>query len=186
MNIRYRFRNKKFFRIVIGIAILAVVVFVVSRVFTQTPSPTSEVAAFSTQTQDVNREFSFPIKESEDVEVSRIKIVAEKIETLDEIVVKGQKAKAVSGRMFFIVYLKIVNDFNKSVEINTRDYFRLAIEGRDSELLAPDIHNDPVEVQAISTKYTRIGFPVNTSDKSFTLQVGEINGDKEKIEIKLN
>ena len=69
--------------------------------------------------------------------------------------------------------------------MNTRDYVRLTVNN-GSEWLAPDIHNDPVEIQAISTKYTRIGFPISDTDKKLKLQIGEINGDKEIVDLKLS
>jgi hypothetical protein len=72
---------------------------------------------------------------------------------------------------------------DKGIEINSRDYVRLIVDGNTKEMLAPEIHNDPVEAQAISTKYTRVGFPINTSDKNLVLQVGEINGPKQTIKL---
>lgn len=69
--------------------------------------------------------------------------------------------------------------------MNTRDYVRLIIDGNQEEKLAPDIHNDPVEIQAISTKQTRLGFAIDDNDKSLALQVGEIDGEKEVIELNL-
>lgn len=133
---------------------------------------------------DVNKEFEFPV--SKDANAKKIKFVIEKAQLQDEIVVKGQKARAVSGRTFLTLDVKIVNDMDKALTMNTRDYVRLSVNKNDSELLAPDIHNDPVEVQAISTKYTRLGFPVNVEDHDFVLQVGEIAGDKQKIELPFN
>lgn len=136
--------------------------------------------------QDLNREFTFPLKDDKGKEVSKIKFVVERAELRDEIIVKGQRATAVKGRTFLIITLKITNEHNQPIEIDTRDYIRLSVNGNESELLAPDIHNDPVEVQAISTKYTRVGFPINDSDRNLVLLVGEINGEKQKIALELN
>lgn len=134
---------------------------------------------------DINREFNFPLKDSQGNEVSNIKYVIKSADLFDEIVVKGQKAKAVKGRTFLILSVKVSNEYNQAIEISTRDYVRLIRNGNEEEKLAPDIHNDPVEVQAISTKSTRIGFPINDSDKDLKLQVGEITSDKEIIELNL-
>ncbi len=179
-------KKRKIIRIGIAVLLVIVVLFLGSKLLTRQGDTqgASTGIAFEKKSQNVNREFTFPIK-SNDVEVSKIKFSIEKAETLDEIVVKGQKAKAVAGRMFLIINIKIVNDYNKSIEINTKDYLRLIVNKNEGEFLAPDIHNDPVEVQAISTKYSRVGFPVNTSDNDFTLQIGEIKGDKQKVELKL-
>jgi len=136
-----------------------------------------------TETLEINREFSFPLKNSEGEEVNQIKYIVENAELREEIIVQGQRATAVKGRIFLILNLKITNEYQQAIEINTRDYLRLSVGGRESELLAPDIHNDPVEIQAISTKYTRLGFPINEADKYLTLFVGEINGEKQKIDM---
>lgn len=136
------------------------------------------------KTQKLNKSFTFPLKDDTGKTLSPLKFTLEDIELRTEIIVKGQKAEAVSGRAFLIVNLKIANDYDKSVQINARDYFRLSVNNSD-EKLAPEIHNDPVEVQAISTKYTRIGFPINITDKNLTLYVGEITGKKDTIKLNL-
>jgi len=136
--------------------------------------------------QEINKEFTFPLKNDKGEEISKIKYVIESADLRDEIIVKGQRATAVKGRTFLIIALKITNEHNQAIQINSKDYIRLILNGNEGELLAPDIHNDPVEVQAISTKYTRVGFPINDSDKNLTLFVGEINGEKQKIPLELN
>ena len=146
---------------------------------------TDIVIAPAKATQSLDKEFSFPLKNDKSEEVSRIKYIIENVEKRDEIVVKGQRARSVKGRTFLIFNLKIVNDFNQVIQIQTRDYVRLSVNGDKNQWLAPDIHNDPVDIQAISTKLTRIGFAINDSDKNIVLRVGEINGEKEEIEIKI-
>lgn len=132
----------------------------------------------------LSKDFSFPLKNDKGEEIGKIKYTLENAELRDEIVVKGQKAVAVKGRIFLIVNLKIVNDSSQGIQINTRDYVRLSMNNNEKELLAPDIHNDPVEVQAISTKPTRLGFSINESDKNLKLHIGEIKGDKTTVDIK--
>lgn len=134
--------------------------------------------------QVLNKQFTFPLKDASGKEVSRLQFVLQNVEIKDEIIVKGKRATSVAGRTFLVANIKITNDYTRSVEINVRDYVRLAV-GKSNEKLAPDIHNDPVEVQALSTKYTRVGFPVDEKEKTFTLQIGEITGKKELIALKL-
>lgn len=141
--------------------------------------------ANAVSTTEVDREFRFPIKDGEGNEVSQFILAIDKAELRDQIIVQGKRATSVEGRTFLIVDLEIKNDYTQTIEIDTSDYFRLTMNGNEDMKLAPDIHNDPVEVQAISTKLTRVGFPVNDTDNSFVLHVGEINGDKERIELNL-
>ena len=128
--------------------------------------------------QALNKEYAFPLKDEKGKQVSQVKYVIENAELQDSIIVKGQRAQAVKGRTFLILNLKIVNDHTQGIEINTKDYIRLSVNG-SKEWIAPEVHNDPVLVQAISTKLTRLGFPVNDSDKDLILQVGEIKGEKQ-------
>lgn len=88
-----------------------------------------------------------------------------------------------------ILNVKLVNNYTKPVQISARDYVRLTVNKNTSEQLAPDIHNDPVDSQASSTKPTRVGFFINESDKDLTLSVGQYVGDgsgkKETIKLSL-
>lgn len=133
-------------------------------------------------TYEIQREFIFPLKDAKGETVSNIKYKILNSELQDQIISKGKKYTTVKGRTILILNLKITNEFDKAIEINTRDYVRLSV-GMSEEWLAADIHNDPVAIQPISTKYTRLGFPINDDNKNLRLQVGEINESKEIIEI---
>jgi len=136
-------------------------------------------------TQVINREFLLPLTDDGGNEVDKIKYIIEKAEIRDEILWQGQTARAVKGRTFLILTLKIVNNYSEGVTINTKDYIRLSVNGNEDEWFAADSHNDPVEVQAISTEPVILGFAINESDKDLVIRVGEVGGEKEKIELKL-
>lgn len=151
-----------------------------------TNSSEKPLAPVALKTQEINKEFKFPIKDASGKELSKMKYEIQKATIQNEILVKGQRARAVEGRIFLILDIKITNTYDQGLQINSRDYVRLIVNGNTDELIAADIHNDPVEAQAISTKTTRIGFPINENDKNLEIQVGEINGKKETIEITVN
>jgi hypothetical protein len=191
---QYTFRNfKKYFKksyiFPLGLAVVAIagVYLIISSLTNTSPSVLSESdqrvsIKKAKANQLINKEFLFPLKNDKGAEVSRIKYFLQDAQLQDEIVVKGQRATAVKGRTFLIVYIKITNDYSKDISLKTRDYVRLIVNN-NSEKIAPDIHNDPVEIQAISTKYTRLGFPINDTDKNLILQIGEISGNKQNIKL---
>ncbi len=135
-------------------------------------------------TTAINREFSFPLTDDKGETVGQIKYIIESAELRDEIVIKGKKAYAVDGKVFLVLNLKIVNESNKNIAMATKDYTRLIVNSNEAEPLSPSIHNDPVTVDAISVKPTRIGFSVNKEDKDLKIKVGEIQGEKTTIDIK--
>lgn len=150
------------------------------------PSASARIAVDTPKAQEtLNKDFTFPLKDASGKDVSKIKYTIQNAELRDEIIVQGRPAYAIEGKTFLILTIKITNNFDQAVNINARDYVRLTINGKDKELVAADIHNDPVSVQPISTKTTRIGFPINDTDKNLVLYVGEIKGDKTKIPLKL-
>src|SRR3990167_4963348 len=132
--------------------------------------------------QDLNKLYNFPLRDSSWKEVSKLQYLITDAEIRDEIIVKGQRNKTFKGRTFLILNMKITNSYDKAVSINSRDYVRLTVND-SSEKLASSVHNDPVEVDPISTKYTRLGFAINESDKNLTLQIGEIKGKKDTVKL---
>lgn len=185
-------RNKIIRIILILIIVLGGILYLTARanVFTgqktlssiQTNSGQKTKIAQPLSVQAINREFNFPIKDNKGATAGTLKYIIEKAETRDEIIVKGQKATAIEGRTFLIVTLKITNEGNKRIEVNSRDFVRLSVNNKP-EWLAPDVHNDPVEIQPISTKYSRLGFPINEGDNNLKIQVGEITGEKTVLDL---
>lgn len=135
-------------------------------------------------TQQLNNEFKFPLKDAQGKTVAQISYLVETANLQDAFIYQGKLAKAVKGRTFLIFDLKITNPYTKTIEINAKDYLRVRANGKE-EQLAPEIHNDPIQIQANSTKYTRIGLPINDTDKDLTLLIGELTGKKESIKITL-
>jgi hypothetical protein len=170
--------------LIVGLAFLTKAIF--QKISSSTISDNRVNVSDAKKSKLVNKDFTFPLKNDKGEEVGKIKYFIESVELRDEIIVKGQRATSVKGRTFLIVNLKLSNEFDKSVDINTKDYIRLSVNNNDQEWLAPDIHNDPVNVQAISTKFTRVGFPINDTDKNLKLRIGEVKGDKTVVDIKFN
>ena len=192
-------RVKKFFKnspllpfIVVIVVVFGIAIFAISNVInksttnaTQSIASDKQIAVNKPQAQEtLNKSFKFPLRNAAGKVVSNLEYDIQSAELRNQIIVKGQQATAVQGRTFLILNLKITNNYDKSVSLNTRDYVRLIVDN-STERLAADIHNDPVEVQAISTKYTRLGFPIDTNVKSLSLQIGEIEGKKETIKLNL-
>ncbi|MCL5970805.1 MAG: hypothetical protein M1450_04890 [Patescibacteria group bacterium] len=178
-------------KILLPFAIILLVVISVSFWIGRATSPSQAKASDSRESlpvenkkQTINKTLSFPIKDAKGNEITKLRYIIESAATQNEIILKGQKASAVKGRTFLIINVKLVNDSDKQIIANSRDYVRLII-GNQKDLLAPDIHNDPVQIQAISSKFTRVGFPINETDKDLKLQLGEINGKKEMIKLNL-
>ncbi len=180
--------NDKFIPFLIVFFIAIIGFFVVRGFLTPSSSTVAADQSVSVEkpnaTMTINKVMYFPLKDDQGNDVSKLKYEILSAELRKQIIVKGQKATAVDGRTFLIVNLKINNEYEKPIQLRTRDYVRLIVNG-SKEKLAPEIHNDPVEVQAISTKYTRLGFPINDKDQNLVLQIGEVGGKKEEIKLNL-
>lgn len=174
-----------------GVLIALVVVFLAGRYVAPnttlgnvTGSDPRTAAPTPVATQNLNKTFDFPLLDEKGKEVSKIKYVIESANLQDAFIYQGKTATAVKGRTFLIFNLKITNPYSKTIEINAKDYIRVKLNNSD-EQLAPEIHNDPVQIQADSTKYTRIGLPINDTDKNIVILVGELDGKKETIKLNL-
>src|SRR3989344_293657 len=187
-NSSRRFNFKKSFPVLLVLFSAAATMFVFAKLLGKTntidSAQASRITVAGAKSQAlINRDFIFPVKDAKGKKVTDIKFFLENVELRDEIIVQGKRATAIEGRSFMILTFKITTDYTRGLEINSRDYFRLVVNGVESDLLAPDIHNDPVIVQPVSTKYTRVGWPVYDTDSSHSLFVGEIEGEKTKVEL---
>jgi len=188
-----KINKKNILRVIVPIVIFVVIILVIFAVFggkhdsnVAGVSSTSSNVDSDVKTTQINKTFQFPLKDDKGVAQGKFTYEITSAELRHHIVVKGQNATSVSGRVFLIVNLKIVNTLSQGLKINSRDYIRVSVNGNDKEWFAPDIHNDPVDAQAISTTDTRVGMAINESDKNIRLQIGEISGKKQIIPVSFN
>ncbi len=186
---KFNKRSIKFiFPAVIGIVIIISIVSIV-RSFPDAQSrpvnDSKDVSQNALTTINLDRKFAFPLKDENGKEVGKFDYIIQTSQLQSQIIVKGQRATAIDGKVFLILNLKITNNLEQTIQLNTRDYLRFIVKSNENEQLAPDIHNDPVEVQAISTKYTRVGITIDEVDakKLIQLKVGEIGGEKQNIDL---
>lgn len=195
-NLKNKFKfdkkNLKFILpVVIGVIVLGGIISVVRSLPNAESRPVDDAALASPDavaTLNLNREFNFPLLDESGEEAGTFQYVVESAALQKQIVVQGQRASAIEGRIFLILNLKLTNSEEQTIQLNTRDYLRLITASKPEEQFAPDIHNDPVEVQAVSTKYTRVGIAIDEEDarKLIQLKVGEIGGEKQTIDLKFN
>ncbi len=171
--------------ILLAVVVLAVMA-LVKAFGTTSSSDTRMTVKAARAIQVLNKDMSVPIKDASGKEVTRAKFLFDNVELRDEIIINGQKAMTVKGKTFLILNVKITNDYDKAFDLNVRDFVRLSINGNDKEWLAADIHNDPVSVRPTSTKTTRLGFPINETDKNLILRLGEVDGDKQTVALNFN
>lgn len=183
-------KYKKYFYPALGVVIVLVLaIFIGKSMFANStknqPASTQPQVSDALAKEDLNITFNFPFKNDKGKELGKVRYTLDSADLRTQIYIKGTPANALKGKQFIIVYLKLKNDSRTGVKINTRDYIRLSVNNNKDEWLGPNIHNDPVEVQAQSTEKTRVGFIINSTDKALTLRIGEIDGKKEIIELKL-
>ena len=129
---------------------------------------------------ELNKEYSFPLKDSLGESIGNITYRLKEYEVTKEVAVGGRKATTTGERSYLFVRLEIINHFESAVKINTRNYIRLSVNNQES-WFAPEVNDDPVEVLSLATKITSVGFPINDSDTNMKLQVGEPDGKKDII-----
>ena len=131
----------------------------------------------------IDKEFDFPIYNKGAKTENSLKLKLTTVEKTDKILVNGKPATAKDGKDFLVMYLEITNPTKDKLNVRPVDFFRL-VDSQGNQFAA-DVHNDPVKAEPIAIKKTRIGFVVDESLNTFKFQVGEINGEKQELEINI-
>ncbi len=180
--------------IIVGIIFILLVAFGLKKVLSK-PTNLTETKTTSDgrvelrkpmASESLKKDFSFPLKDGTGKQISTIKLTVQNLELRDQIIIQGKIANTTVGKNVLIANLELTNNFTKPVQINSRNYFRLK-KNNDGKLYDPKIHNDPVDVQPVSTTNTRVGFTVEDTDHDFILRVGDVTDPTAKIqEVKIS
>jgi len=134
-------------------------------------------------TAEIGKEYEVKsLKANGDEDTLTMRLVS--AELRKEVIIKGQPATAKNDKAFAVFNLEVDNEDAESEYLKPVNLFRLV--GEDGKKYAADIHSDVIEVQPISTKVTRIGFVVKESDRQLQLLVGELEGDKDTVDVQFN
>lgn len=133
----------------------------------------------------VDSSFEFPALDSQGQPTKdKIKFTISTAEKTGQVLVQDKVYTARNQKKFLIINLALKNDFARLVNIFPGNLVRLTYTGEEENRFAPDLHNNLVQVSAISTKLERIGFVVPEEEVFFNLYVGELEGEKEIVEVK--
>ncbi|OGG06389.1 hypothetical protein A2777_05415 [Candidatus Gottesmanbacteria bacterium RIFCSPHIGHO2_01_FULL_40_15] len=175
----YLNRKKKFFILV------AIVLVAFSYLkFSAKNSRGSETAGVRSAKVKIDKNFQFPGLNNQGKTVSdKIKFKLTDVERTDTVLVKDQSFTAKNNKLFLIVHLELTNDATQLVNLLPGDLIRLSVGEDTGTRFAPDLHNNLVPVAAISTKLDRVGFVIPDDSKKFIIYVGEIEGNKQEINV---
>lgn len=177
-------KRHKIVLLAIFLIVIAAVAFVIKGVQT---SPTTFVGTsktnFSPQVSiDVNRKFEVPIRDTKgDPTGANLTIILTTMDKANRILIQGKPATARDTKAFMILNLEIENSTSDQLTIKPVDLVRLIdSEGRS---FAPDVHNNEVVAEPVSVKKTRVGFVADENQNNFKFLIGEVNGEKQVVEI---
>lgn len=126
------------------------------------------------------KEFDTPIYR--EVKKEKLGFTIKTAELKKEIRVKDQTRKAREDKLYLLLRIELENNTPKRLTFATPDYVRLV--AKDDKKYAPDYHNGTVIVDPLSIKNDLIAFSVDKNQKQVSFLVGDLEGEKEKIDIK--
>lgn len=148
---------------------------------TASQQQTASTVAPALATVEVNKTFEFGVP----VEILRtnqkIAYTVVTAERKDEIKIKGTATKAGGGKVYLILRLEINNPTTTRIQFMSADFIRM--ETADGKKFSPDYHNGAVTLDPISIKKDLVAFKVDEDQKNFKFQVGELDKEKQTVEI---
>lgn len=146
------------------------------------PATASQTQVIS-KTATVGKQFDIPLKNSKGEKTDK-KLVGTlvSVERTNQAVISGKQSIARNGKIFILVNFEFDNKNNERISIAPKDYIRLVDE--KGKAFAPNVSNTTVTVEPQAVRKDRVLFLVEESLKTFKLQIGEVTGSKELIQIK--
>ena len=174
---------KKYFRlsVVLGVVLIVLLSFTLLAKAAKRKAPSSlqVTSAPAKATAAINKSFQFQAINAAK-EFKPVTYTITTVDRKDEIKVKDKSRQAAAGKDFLLVRIEIQNDLTERLAIVSADRIRLEDQGK---LFAPDYHNGNVVIDPLSVRRDVLAFVVDANTKNFVFSVGELAGDKQKLEV---
>ncbi len=172
--------HKKVLIAILVVALLLILSQILKKGKTDTSSPLERSQSQTTAKANINKTFTFDAKDAKSL-AKPITLAFTSVERKDEIKVKGKPKKAPNGKDFLFVRLEIDNKYTQKVAFTPNEIIRL---DKDGKLYAPDYHNGRLVLEPLSIRNDSVVFTVNQDKQEFSFQIGELEGEKQKILVK--
>lgn len=135
-------------------------------------------------TANLNRKVEFPIRNRDGKETeNKLTVTFTSLERANKVLYSGKPLIAKQGKDFIISNIEIENTTKDRLTVRPVDFIRLVDnEGRN---YAADLQTNPLKVEPLSIKKTRTIFIASEDMKTLKLLIGEINGNRETVEVTL-
>ena len=132
----------------------------------------------------LNKKINFPIKDSSGKDTGNQLVVNfTNVERSEKILYKGRPLSPRESKDFIVVNIEIENSTKDRLTVRPADFMRLVdTQGRQ---FAADIQTDPIKVEPLSIKRTRIVYIVADNLRDLKFLIGQINADRETVEVRI-
>jgi len=178
---RFLWQHKKW--VVLVAVVLVAGFFVRSRFAASAESGSGEVAGAEAEHM-VGQAFFFQGRSAEGLLTDQsLELEFVNVAKQEEVLIRGQRAQAKNGKVFLVFEIALRNNTDQVLYLDPVDLVRWIETEKD--YVAPQVSQGNLEVRPQSTKKSNLGFVVPDAQKDFSLQVGELDGEKSTFEIEL-
>lgn len=174
---------KKYYKVVGIVIIIFIISFFAVRSFSKSSKAarnSSDQSEKAKATANIGKSFEFKAININKKEIP-VTFTIDTVERKDEIKLQGESRTAPAGKDYVLVRIEIENKSTERVAIATAD--RVRLQGENNKLYAPDYHNGNVVIDPLAVKRDLLAFSVPSDVKSLVFLVGELDGEKQKVEV---
>ena len=103
-------------------------------------------------------------------------------EKVNSVLIQGKKYNARSGKQFLLLNYEMDNPDKIVYYSNPTDLFRYIRS--DGKKFAPTVYQGITQVRPDSTKNSNVGFVIDAEANNFTVEMGDLDGQRQILEIK--
>lgn len=164
----------------IGIILLVAVVLAALGIFLATRTGGSPLG---TSQKKIDQTYSVLARDKNGNSLNRyINLHVTDVGKVNTVLVQGQKLRARDGKEFLLVNFETDNATKTVFYLNPTDLVRYLKS--DGKKFAPTVYQGILEVRPESSKNSNIGFVIEPKDETFVLEIGDLESQKQTLEIK--
>lgn len=172
----------------IALAVIVVVIALGAWFFTRSKSNSTSANGEETfvssggPTAPLNKKIAFPIRDNNGKTTgTNLTVNFTNLERTSKVIYNGRPLIARESKDFIVANMEIENTTKDRLTVRPVDFIRLVdASGRN---YAADFQTSAIKVEPLSTKRTRTIFIVDESQKNLKFLIGEINGNRETVEV---